>query len=272
MNISKLPECVLDNIFDKCTFRSRLNLSHACRQLYDYFDPDAIWRLALVETFGMKWESLWALYSQLNQITIDENDADYTCHCAAIYRLLVGGLGGHIKREIVDELDGLTRHLKVNLTRDDECVEIGKALNLNRGVSDEQFTQLERVLRVQSGREVTLHEDFKSLYRIMNGQKLVDENMRGDVNLPVVTPLFGYVAVYDLVIAPYLLEIDTIIKYVGAQTGRAGHDLIVNGRIPLVIAPGRNAMQTVWYFDNDTGRVLCPRINSELDDYQGERV
>ena len=49
MNISLLPDCVLENIFDKCTFRSRLNLSHSCRQLYDYFDPDAIWRLALVQ-------------------------------------------------------------------------------------------------------------------------------------------------------------------------------------------------------------------------------
>ena len=85
------------------------------------------------------------------------------------------------------------------------------------------------------------------------------------------TPLFGYVEVYDLVIAPFLLEIDTIIKYMNAQTGRAGQDLIVNGRIPLVIAPGRGTQQLVWYFDNDTGRVLCPRINSELDDYQGER-
>ena len=72
-------------------------------------------------------------------------------------------------------------------------------------------------------------------------------------------------------VALYLIEIDTIIKYIGAQTGRAGHDWISRGRIPLVIAPGRGSQQTVWYFDNATGRILCPRINSEMDDYQGER-
>ena len=53
------------------------------------------------------------------------------------------------------------------------------------------------------------------------------------INLPMVTPLFGFIEVYDLVIASYLLEIDTIIRIIGAQTGRAGDDLIARGRIPI---------------------------------------
>ena len=100
---------------------------------------------------------------------------------------------------------------------------------------------------------------------------MLKKSLRDDVRLPDTTPLFGYASVYDLVIALYLIEIDTIIRYIGAQTGRAGYDWISRGRIPLVIAPGRGSQQTVWYFDNATGRILCPRMNSEMDDYQGER-
>ena len=77
---------------------------------------------------------------------------------------------------MIDELEGLTKHLDVKLVRD-EPITIKKALRLKPGVSDEKFTRLEEILNVNSSslirdERITLHNYFKTLYRIFNGQKL----------------------------------------------------------------------------------------------------
>ena len=56
-----------------------------------------------------------------------------------------------------------------------ESQTIREALSFKRGVGDEKFTQLEQLLGTHMDREVVLHDDFKSLYRIINGQKLMGQ-------------------------------------------------------------------------------------------------
>ena len=54
------------------------------------------------------------------------------------------------------------------------------------------------------------------------------------------------------------------------QTGRAEEDLIQQGNIPIVIAPGiRGHTKVVWYFNNATGRIISPRIDIRTDGYNG---
>ena len=63
--------------------------------------------------------------------------------------------------------------MDVNLVREEQ-ITIKKALRLKIGVGDEKFTQLEHILNMNSNsnERVTLHNDFKTLYRIFNGQNL----------------------------------------------------------------------------------------------------
>ena len=59
--------------------------SQTCQKLFYYYDPDNIWTLALEEKFGEKWESLWELYADLNNLQIENYTADF-CRTAVVYR------------------------------------------------------------------------------------------------------------------------------------------------------------------------------------------
>ena len=187
-----------------------------------------------------------------------ENYTEDFCRTAVVYRLLVWGvddipgIGANVNKEIVEQVESLTSKIDAELTRNEDKVSIRKALNLKPGVKVEKIEELEESLKSHTNQNFSLHPDFKCLYRIINGQQLTGiwheilnffvsnynpakgaERRPPPINLPMVTPLFGFIEVYDLVIASYLLEIDTIIRIIGAQTGRAGDDLIARGRIPI---------------------------------------
>ena len=46
--------------------------------------------------------------------------------------------------------------------------------------------------------------------------------------------------------------------------------MIQKGNIPIVIAPGiRGHKKVIWYFNNETGRIISPRVDIRTDDYNG---
>ena len=64
-----------------------------------------------------------------------------------------------------------------------------------------------------SDQRFELHQDFRLLYSIMNGQDFTSPIRRLD-GLFNATPLFGVIQVYDLELLSYFVSIDLILQWI----------------------------------------------------------
>ena len=86
-------------------------------------------------------------------------------------------------------------------------------LNHN-SASIDQLQLLENKMRTAtSDLSFELHQDFKLLYSIMNGQDFTQPIRRLD-GLFNATPLFGYIQVYDLILLSYFVSIELILQFI----------------------------------------------------------
>ena len=51
--------------------------SHTCKELYEYFDREDIWKDGLIYQFGPDWESIFNLCRDLFQFDFEESRKQY---------------------------------------------------------------------------------------------------------------------------------------------------------------------------------------------------
>ena len=145
---------------------------------------------------------------------------------------------------------------------------IRTALSLQSGCSEGDLNELENEIReMTEEQDWTLPLEFRLLYRVFNGQPL------GMIDERNVQPLFGKVTVYDTIIAPYLLQLDSIRKLIGVQHGRSESDFLGKGYLPIAVSSFRVQGRLIQYYcDTNSGKIFTPRRDVRRDEFKGAFV
>ena len=231
------------------------------------------WKLKLEASFGSHWKTLFEIISHLNSFSFDDFEKLYSnlSTYALYYRILKCGVPGEeigLSPFDHDSLNKVSRSLALLVNKWDvknsNDVSLKNVLQLQKPSPKDEVDQLEELMRTKtSSQDFQLHPHFRLLYTLFNGQLY-------DISDIGTSPLFGIIQVYDRIIMPFLLPLNLVMQNIHNQRGRASAILSAQGLIPIVINPYHDSFQ--WYFENSTGRILCPRLDLINDDYSGYYV
>ena len=232
-------------------------------------------------SFGSKWEILIKIIFDLNLFSFDnfEKNHENISKFALYYRLLKCGLpdngtssfAGFDPSHVTQFSAALSTMAEKWETASSTGESLKNLLRLQKATnSSDELEQLEQLMRSVSRDQNTrdnfrLHSHFRLVYSVFNGQSYNTES----TNLST-SPLFGLIQVYGKLILPFLMPLNLIRQNIHNQRGRASEIFSTVGMIPLVINPYSDSF--IWYFDNSTGRILCPRLDLVSDDYSGYYV